>query len=101
MLLNPANQLSVTRTILANERTLLSYLRFSLGSFIGGAGLIKFFGHPVYEIGGFVLVILSVVFFIVGIRRYMTTKKLISNIDPEDWVKVEGMIKQVQVNEKP
>lgn len=47
------------------------------------------------------LVILSVVFFIVGIRRYMTTKKLISNIDPEDWVKVEGMIKQVQVNEKP
>ena len=45
--LHPANQLAVARILLANERALLSYFRSSLGAFIGGAGLIKFFGHPV------------------------------------------------------
>ena len=40
--LQPANELAVVRTTLANERTLLSYFRISLGSFIGAAGLIRF-----------------------------------------------------------
>jgi uncharacterized membrane protein YidH (DUF202 family) len=55
--------------------------------------LIKFFGHPIYEVGGSILIILSIVLFTVGVRRYLMTKKLISNIDPEDWMKVEGVIK--------
>ena len=38
--------------------------------------------------------------FTVGVRRYLMTKKLISKIDPEDWMKVEGVIKHVQANKK-
>jgi uncharacterized membrane protein YidH (DUF202 family) len=42
----PGTQLAVTRTVLANERSLLAFARTALGCFIGGAGLFKFFGHP-------------------------------------------------------
>jgi len=80
----------MTRTILANERTLLSYVRVSLGSLIGGAGLIKFFHHPAYMVVGCVLLIMSAMWFIVGIMRYRAVKRLISEIDPADWVAFEG-----------
>jgi hypothetical protein len=32
----------------------MTILRTALGSFIGGAGLLKFFGHPAYEFVGIV-----------------------------------------------
>jgi putative membrane protein len=86
---HPANQLAITRTILANERTLQAFLRTALGCFIGGAGLIKFFGHPIYEIIGTFLVIICIVVAFIGIRKYRMVKKLISDIDPEDWQVVE------------
>ncbi len=92
--LSPVNQLAVTRTVLANERTLLAYFRISLGSFLGGAGLIKFFEHPAYVVAGAVLLISSAIWIIVGTHKYRLNKKLISDIDPEDWLEVEGMIKK-------
>ena len=67
-----------------------------MGSFIGGAGLFKFFGHPVYEIVGIMLIIISAIVTFVGIRKYRTIKKLISDIDPEDWQALEAMIKKDQ-----
>ena len=48
--LHPGNELAIARTVLANERTLMAILRTALGSFIGDASLLKFFGHPAYEI---------------------------------------------------
>ena len=92
--LSPTNQLAVTRTILANERTLLSYFRIALGSLLGGAGMIKFFEHPVYLIAGAVLLISSVAWIFIGIYKYRLNKKLISDIDPEDWLEVEEIIEQ-------
>ena len=62
--------------------------------FLGGAGLFKFFGHPVYEIVGIIFMIISVVIIIVGIKKYRTIKKLISDIDPEDWQVLEAMVKK-------
>jgi uncharacterized membrane protein YidH (DUF202 family) len=47
--LHSANQLALARTVLANRTTLLAVYRTALGCFIGGAGLLKFFGHPAYE----------------------------------------------------
>jgi putative membrane protein len=92
--LHPVNKLAVIRTVLANERTLLSYLRTSLGCLIGGAGLIKFFTHPLYVIGGSVLIVFSAVWLLVGIRRFWKTRKLIQNIDLEDWLDIEGFTKK-------
>ena len=42
--LRPAIELAIARTVLANERSLLAFIRTALGCFLGGAGLFKFFG---------------------------------------------------------
>jgi len=95
--LHPGNELAIARTVLANERTLMAILRTALGSFIGGASLLKFFGHPVYEIVGIILMIISAVILFVGIRKYRTIKKLIGAIDPEDWQALEAMVKKNRI----
>lgn len=91
--LHPANELSVTRTILANERTLQSFLRTALGCFLGGISLIKFFGHYIYMTIGIFFLITSIVWTFFGIRKYWMVKKLIRNIDPSDWQTVEKTIR--------
>jgi len=87
--IHPVNQLAITRTILANERTLLSYLRGSLGCLLGGIGLIKFLDHPIYLLVGSVLLVISAALFVAGIMRFRSTRKLVSEIDPEEWLAVE------------
>jgi putative membrane protein len=94
--LHPREELGIARTVLANERTLLAIIRTALGSFLGGAGLIKFFGHPVFEIVGILLMTISAIILFVGIRKYLTIKKLISDIDPEDWQALETQVKKEQ-----
>lgn len=49
--LQPLSELAIARTVLANQRTLLAIIRTAQGSFLVGAGLFKFFGHPLYEDG--------------------------------------------------
>ena len=95
--LRPATELAIARTVLANERSLLAFVRTALGCFLGGAGLFKFFGHPVYEIVGIILIIISAIVTFVGIRKYRTIKKLIAEIDPEDWQALEAMIKKDRI----
>jgi len=94
--LHPGTELAIARTVLANDRTLLAMLRTALGCLIGGASLLKFFGHPGYEIAGIILMVISAVIPIVGIRRYRTIKKLIGAIDPEDWQALEAMVENIR-----
>jgi putative membrane protein len=96
--LHPREELGIARTVLANERTLLAVIRTALGSFIGGAGLIKFFGHPAYEIVGIILMIISAIILFIGIRKYRSIKKLISDIDPKDWQVFEALAKKEQIS---
>ena len=95
--LRPSTELAITRTVLANERSLLAYVRSALGCFLGGAGLLKFFGHPLYEIVGIVLIAFASALLFVGIRKYRTIKKVISDIDPEDWQTLEAIVKKGQM----
>ncbi|PID40354.1 MAG: hypothetical protein CR984_03635 [Proteobacteria bacterium] len=85
-------KLAVVRTVLANERSLLAFIHTALGCFLGGGGLFKFFGHPILEIIGILLIPISVVTLFAGIKKYMGVKKMIGDIDPEDWedFKVRG-----------
>ncbi len=92
--LHPTNELAVARTVLANRRTLLADFRTALGCFIGGASLLKFFGHPAYEMVGIFLMFIAAVILGVGMKKYRTIKKLIGAIDPEDWQALEAMIKK-------
>jgi inner membrane protein YidH len=92
--LQPVSELAVARTVLANQRTLLAVVRTALGCFLGGAGLFKFFGHPVYEIVGIMLMIISAAILFVGIRKYWAIKMQISDIDPEDWQGFEALVEK-------
>jgi uncharacterized membrane protein YidH (DUF202 family) len=91
---HPGNELAVARTVLANRRTLLAIFRTALGCFLGGASLLKFFGHPLYEIVGIFFMIIAAVILGVGLRKYWTIKNLIGAIDPEDWQAFEARVEK-------
>lgn len=65
------NELALIRTDLANERTLLAYIRTALMMAGTGGTLIKFFGESrdlLYM--GFGLVGVGAVVFVIGVTRY-------------------------------
>ena len=67
------NRLARNRTILANERTFLAYIRTSIMFGISGVTLIKLFNTEFYVVFlGFALLPIAVINFIVGFYRYRT-----------------------------
>lgn len=80
-----SDMLSVARTIMANERTFLSFLRTSLCFFAAGVGLIKFLDHRALEALGWAFIGSAVVVLFVGIRRYIHTRKVLRHFTPDEW----------------
>jgi putative membrane protein len=72
------NSMAVTRTVLANERTLLAYIRTSLTFAITGVGILKFIedGMTVILVG-WGMILAGAILFLVGLLRY---KKLSESI---------------------
>lgn len=68
--LSLSEQLALDRTILANERTFLSYSRTSLTVFVVGVTFIKLFNFPIIEILGWVFLPISFVIFFLGVRTF-------------------------------
>lgn len=66
----PARQ----RTELANERTLLSYIRTALGFFIVGIPAVWWLEGPGIQALGVVSLVMGAVFLGGGIRRYFSIK---------------------------
>jgi putative membrane protein len=81
---DPANFLAIGRTIMANERALLAFLRTSLAFFLVGVGLIKFLDHPVLDVIGWIFVVLGGIFLIWGVQRYRQVRKVLREVTPED-----------------
>jgi putative membrane protein len=76
--------LAIDRTRLANERTLLSWIRTALMLLVSGVTLIKLFeGTLVLKVTGAALIPAS--FFIagLGVCRYLRTRALIETADKE------------------
>jgi putative membrane protein len=76
--------LAIDRTRLANERTLLSWIRTALMLLVSGVTLLKLFkGILVMEVIGAALIPAG--FFIagLGVRRYLRTRALIEAVDKE------------------
>ncbi|MCB0453395.1 MAG: DUF202 domain-containing protein [Aequorivita sp.] len=70
----PANTneiLALERTKLANERTLLSYIRSSLYLLLGGIGILQLKDFESIKWLGYVALAVCVVFLAVGIFRYV------------------------------
>lgn len=89
---NSENLLAIGRTIMANERTLLAFLRTSLGFFFGGIALIKYLKHPLIQVIGWVSIFLAPVFLVWGLYRYKQVKKVLKGVTPRELVTVEKKI---------
>ena len=73
--------LALDRTVLANERTLLSYIRSFIGSFSAGIAMIKLFDSLLTNVLGYIFVIVSPFFVIIGVIRYIQISKRIKIIN--------------------
>lgn len=67
--------LALERTKLANERTLLSYIRSSLYLLLGGIGLLQIDDFATIHWLGYTALIVCVIFLAVGIVRYIVLNR--------------------------
>lgn len=81
---NPNEMLALGRTIMANERTLLSFITTWLALLAGGIGLIKFIDHPVVVFIGWVCIPVSFGFLIWGVKSYKSIQKILNTIADMD-----------------
>lgn len=78
-----ADQLAAARSILANERTFLSYQRTAITLFVAGLTFIKFFESDWITLIGWIFIPSSVITIILGTKRYIRMRDLIRNIELE------------------
>jgi len=67
--------LAMERTKLANERTLLSYIRSSLYLLVGGIALIQLEGFETIHYLGYVALFLTILFLVIGIICFRRLNK--------------------------
>lgn len=69
--------LAIDRTILSNERTLLSYGRTALAQVIIGGSCLKFFDSFTLKIIGWLFLLAALITMTIGWRRYRHTDQLL------------------------
>ncbi|MGY5849992.1 DUF202 domain-containing protein [Salegentibacter sp. F14] len=72
--------LALERTKLANERTLLSYIRASLYLLIGGIALLQVKEYPNLHWIGYAALFICVLFILVGISRYVVLDRKLNKL---------------------
>ena len=77
------DQLAVARSILANERTYLSYQRTALTLVVAGFSFIKFFNSFWITVVGIIFIPAAVITYSLGTYRYIKMRDLIRNLEHE------------------
>ncbi|MBA6151975.1 DUF202 domain-containing protein [Gelidibacter gilvus] len=72
--------LAIERTRLANERTLLSYIRSSLYLMLGGIAFFQLKNFPDFKYLAVLSLVFSAIFFIIGIYRFTLLKKSLKRL---------------------
>jgi putative membrane protein len=72
--------LAIERTRLANERTLLSYIRSSLYLLLGGIAFFQLKDFPNFKYLAIISLVFSAIFFIIGIYRFTLLKKSLKQL---------------------
>lgn len=72
--------LAIERTRLANERTLLSYIRSSLYLLLGSIGFFQLKDFPNFRYLALVSLVFCVIFFIIGVFRFRLLKKSLKRL---------------------
>lgn len=73
--------LAADRTVLANERTFMAFIRTSLALAAGGASLIHFLGSLAANIGGGLLLALAAGVLGWGLQRFFYYKRRLKNLE--------------------
>ena len=85
------NRLARNRTVLANERTFLAYIRTSIMFAVSGITIIKFYADELYLlIGGVVLLAVGIACTGIGLVRYRTMGRLVEQTMPEPEERRDG-----------
>lgn len=71
--------LAMERTKLANERTLLSYIRSSLYLLLGGIAIIQLEGFESIKFIGYISLGLTILLIIIGIYRFQKLNRQLKN----------------------
>ena len=72
--------LAIERTRLANERTLLSYIRSSLYLLLGGIAFFQLKEFPNFKYLAILSLVFSLIFFVIGIYRFTLLKKSLKQL---------------------
>lgn len=72
--------LAIERTRLANERTLLSYIRSSIYLLLGGLGFLQIKDFENIKYLGYLSLAFSLIFLWIGIYRFMLLKKSLKKL---------------------
>ncbi|MGY0391217.1 DUF202 domain-containing protein [Bizionia sp. KMM 8389] len=72
--------LAIERTRLANERTLLSYIRSSLYLLLGGMAFFQLKDFPDFKYLAVLALIFSALFLIIGLYRFVLLKKSLKRL---------------------
>lgn len=72
--------LAIERTRLANERTLLSYIRSSLYLLLGGIAFFQLKDFTNFKYLGLLSLLFSALFFIIGLYRFVLLKKSLKRL---------------------
>ena len=75
-----SQRLALARTLMANQRTGLSYLKAVLGLLASGYALIKIGGHPLLEAFGVMGLIGGVLVMIAGLQHYFHMRTALSKL---------------------
>jgi len=83
--------LAADRTQLANERTLLAYMRTALTLFIAGVSFIRFFSNIVIVYVGWIFIPVGIFAAIIGAKRYYRMKIPLDKLRKKETVPCNGM----------
>ena len=72
--------LAIERTRLANERTLLSYVRSSLYLLLGGIAFLQLKNFPDFKYLAILSLIFSAIFLVIGIYRFALLKRSLKEL---------------------
>jgi putative membrane protein len=80
------DQLAAARSILANERTFLSYQRTAITLFVTGISFVQFFDIEWITFIGWIFIPASFTTMLLGVLRYVRMRDLIRNLEHETYI---------------
>lgn len=76
-----SDRLAISRTDLANERTLLAYVRTALALGAGGVGLVQIFTSPAVVALGWALIPAAALVLVVGVVRFQRARRALRDAE--------------------